>query len=72
MKKIKFLRGFRGVLTQEKHYPAQTVAEFTNERADALVAQGVAEFVTEPVTPKKKAVRRKKPAGKISTKRVNK
>ena len=72
MKKIKFLRGFRGVLTQEKHYAPLAVAEFTDERAKALVAHGVAEYCEDKVTPKKKPVRRKKPAGKISTTRGKK
>ena len=72
MKKIKFLRGYRGALTDEQHYKPLVVAEFANAKADALVAKGVAEFCAEKVTPKKKPVARKKPAGKISTKRVSK
>ena len=73
MKKIKFLRGFRGVLTNEQHYTPLTVVELDDGIADALVAKGVAEFCVEKVTPKKKPVaRKKKPTGKISTKRVNK
>ena len=46
MKKIKFLRGFRGVLTQEQHYKLLDVAEFSDAKANALVKAGVAEFVT--------------------------
>ncbi len=56
MKKIKFLRGFRGVLTQEQHYKPLVVAEFSDAKASALVAQGVAEYVI----PKKKPAARKK------------
>ena len=56
MKKIKFLRGFRGVLTQEQHYIQLEEVEFTNDKADALVKAGVAEYVK----PEKKPVARKK------------
>lgn len=88
MKKIKFLRGYRGVLTAEMHYKSLTVVEFSNAQADALVARGIAEYYDEKVTPKKKPVKRKPaakkkapvkrktapkiPTGKISTTRGKK
>jgi len=64
MKKIKFLRGFRGVLTQEQHYKQLTVIELDDGQADALVKKGVAEYVI-----KKKAPVKRKP---VSKKRIKK
>ena len=52
MKKIKFLKGFRGVLTREQHWKQLDVVELDDNTADALVAQGVAEYHVD-ITPKK-------------------
>ena len=57
MKKIKFLRGFRGILTQEQHYKQFEVVELNDSVVDNLLAQGVVELCK--TVPKKKPVKKK-------------
>ena len=50
--KVKFITGYRGVLTQELHYKPGTVFEFDQSTAEALIAEGRA----EPVIPEQTEV----------------
>jgi len=38
--RIKFVEGYRGVLTKEKYYPPDSVANLKKEIAELLIARG--------------------------------
>lgn len=48
MTEIRFTRDYRGKLTQELFYEADTVAEFGDSIALQIVAEGAAEIVKKP------------------------
>ncbi len=48
--RVRFLVDFRGVLTNEQFYVADTEADFDAETAKALIADGRAEAVDQDVS----------------------
>jgi hypothetical protein len=53
MKKVKFLRDFRGILTGEVYKQAGETMELSKDAAAELVKQGVVELVKAKAKPKK-------------------
>lgn len=58
---VKFVTGYRGVLTHETYYQAGEVVEVSANVAAQMVEDGRAELVVKPAPKPKRAPRKRKP-----------